>query len=77
MSARLSDVITTHKGGVTVPRIDPPLTEEKILESLKAEGITNLSELAAKSVEDANKKNKADEPNYFYSGVHYSWYHPE
>jgi hypothetical protein len=37
-------------------QINPPVTEEKILEALRAEGITNLQELAQKSLEEANSK---------------------
>ena len=35
-----------------------PLTEEKVLEVLRAEGITNLRELAQKAVEEANSKSE-------------------
>ena len=40
----------------TMAQPTPPLTEEKILEALRAQGITNLQELAQKSVEGVGSR---------------------
>lgn len=57
-------------------KIEGKLTEEKLREAMKGEGITSLDDLVRKAVEESNSA-RAEEVNYFYSGVHYSWYHPE
>jgi len=57
-------------------KIEGKLTEEKLREAMKGEGITSLDDLVQKAVEESNRA-QAGEVNYFYSGVHYSWHHPE
>jgi len=56
-------------------QINPPVTEEKILEALRAEGITNLQELAQKSVEEANSKAESGRiDNVFIHQGYVFWY---
>ena len=61
---------------IAMAKIEGKLTEEKLRAAMKGEGITSLDDLVRRAVEESNSA-RADEPNYFYSGKNYSWYHPE
>lgn len=53
------------------------LSEDEIVETLKKDGITNLSELAAKTLENARKHNHHVTPQYLITGPAYTLHHPE
>lgn len=40
--------------------IQPPVTEQKVLDALREKGVTNLGDLAQKAVEQANSLGTAD-----------------
>ena len=53
------------------------MTEDEIVETLKKHGITNLSELAEKTLENARKHKHPVTPQYLITGPSYSLHHPE
>jgi hypothetical protein len=53
------------------------LTEDEIVETLKKHGITNLSELAQKTLENAHKTKHPVTPQYLITGPAYTLHHPE
>jgi hypothetical protein len=55
----------------TMAQVNPPATEEAILEALRAEGITNLKELAQKTLEVANSREGAGKVDQVFYGGHY------